>query len=673
MSRIDGSQAKLDRQVYKIWVEVLFRNSLETHSSWRDSIHAGPGQDVIALFAKYVERVAPVIAIESSLPYAERLIVDMLREHARFKPPVSFPSLLSGQWQAGRGRPLDARTPLVLSFQETNDLLNSMEEVHHIETTDNPVFLGCNHISQVPAEFQRLIDLKLTLSSASAGDFGKIFETLFGQPLPEEKGAAARWRGFVMPPDVQPPLRLRYTAVDAARYIRDRVIERLTRVEVDNAPSLDDLHGLGEAREIARDLEKDMRLAMQGRIEWDEVDRGLLLVGPPGTGKTTLARAIAKDCGVKFIAVSAGQWMAGDGLGMHLAEIRKTFEEARRFAPTILFIDEIDSIGNRELVSGQHLTYQVTVINYLLELMDGFSERGDVIVIGASNYEDMIDPALRRAGRLDQVIRVSYPTIRALENIYAYHLKDHADAGRLADDIDHGALARLSFGLTGADVEFFVRGAARRARKRKSRISQDDLKAEIMRRPRDWDRSMPFDEEAIYRLAVHEAGHVVMRMQGGSKGKEISYVSIAPRSDGRIGYIATFEDERASMTREDFLHEIRVMLAGRAAEELIFGAEAISDLAGKYGAMSDLAQATKIARYLLGVSGLAGQEDLTWYKMLDEKLLESRQGALDSLLRDTYASVLRALEPEKAKLISIADALNQHQEIDGQELRSLAG
>lgn len=671
MTAAGKSQARVDHRVYKTWLKVLFRAALTENADLQRRMRIRSGQDIIERFAKYVERIVPVIAIESSLPYAEHLLVELIGEHANFNQPAFLPSLLSGQWQTSHGKPMNARTPLVLSFQESLGVDNSLLLVHGIETSDNPVLIGCDRLSQVPPVFHRLIDMTLTLPSASAQHFEQIFEDLFGAPLPPDPENDSRWRNFVLPTDAQPPLRLDHGAGDAARYIRERVMARLTRLDVNDVPSLDELHGLGTAREIALDMKRDIRLALEGRIDWDDIDRGMLLAGPPGTGKTTLAMAIAKDCGIKFIAASASSWQATNGLGEHLAQIRASFEEARRFAPSILFIDEIDAIGSRENLDGHGLTYQATVINYLLEQLDGFSDRGDIIVIGATNYASNIDPALRRAGRLDQVVEVGYPTVRALVGIYEYHLKAYKAAGKLATDVNCAALAQVSFGLTGADVEFFVRGAARRARKRKDRIRQDDLMAEIMRRPRHEGQSEPFDGTTIYRLAVHEAGHVVMRLLGRNRGREIGYVSIAPRSDGRIGYIAAADDERVSMTREDYLHEIRILLAGRAAEEVIFGANDVSDMAGKYDAESDLAQAVHTLHYLNKFAGLGELKDVVFRAGSAGEMVQGHEQRINAQISDIYTDLIDELGRSVSLIKEIAGKLVMEQILDAYDIEKL--
>ncbi|MBL3526494.1 MAG: AAA family ATPase [gamma proteobacterium endosymbiont of Lamellibrachia anaximandri] len=664
--------AKVDHRVYKTWLKVLFRTALSDNTEWQRRMRIKPDEDIIELFAKYIERVVPVIAIESSLPYAEHLLIELIGEHVKFNRPVFLPSLLSGHWQTSHGKPFEARTPLVLSFHESQSVENSLMLVHGIETSDNPVLIGCNRLNQLPLEFHRLIDITLSLPVASALHFEQIFEDLFEEKLPSDSTEDGRWHNFVLPTDIQPPLRLGHSAGDAASYIRARVTTRLSRLDVEDAPSLEELHGLGAAREIALDMKRDIQLALDGHIDWSDVDRGILLAGPPGTGKTTLAMAIAKDCGIKFIAASASKWQSGSGLGEHLALIRESFEEARRFAPSILFIDEIDSIGNREKLDSHGLTYQATVINYLLEQLDGFSGRGDIIVIGATNYADSIDPALRRAGRLDQVVDVGYPTVRALVGIYNYHLKELKTAGKLAADVDGDALAQVSFGLTGADVEFFVRGAARRARKRKDIIRQDDLMAEIMRRPRSKGLSEPFDSKTIQRLAVHEAGHVVMRLLGKNKGKEISYVSIAPRSDGRIGYTAAFDDERVSMTSEDYLHEIRILLAGRAAEEVIFGINDVSDMAGKYDSKSDLSQAVNMLHYINKYSGLGELKDIVFRFDLTQEAMREHEQHIDRKIMALYTDLVDEMERSKPLIMRIADRLADEQVLDGSDIERLA-
>ncbi len=665
------TQAKLDHDIAKIWLEKRFEQALTDAAVRYPTIVDSGRKDPIAAFAHYVARVLPVVLLETDQPYAELLLVEILAEQGKFGDAVVIPDLLTGAYANSSDRH-DSRTPLVLSFHESMSLDSELELAHMIETSDNAVFIGCSRLSQLPAVFHRLIDMRLKLPRSSAAHFAKVFAVLFDEPLPEpRKDEDPRWRDFVIATDLQPALQLNYTGEQAVGFIRDRVNGHLTNVDVADAPSLHELHGLGAARDIALDLVKDIGLALKGKIDWDEVDRGMLLVGPPGTGKTTLARSIAKDCGVKFVAAGAAKWQAVENLGQHLAKIRASFDEARRYQPSILFIDELDSIGNRETFSGHAHTYQTTVVNYLLEEIDGFAGRSQIVVIAATNHEQMIDPALRRAGRLDQVVRVSYPTMPALKGIYEYHLRQHRESGDLADDIDLDALASMSFGLTGADVEFFVRGAARRARKRRDKICQEDLLAEVLRRPRSGLQTEPFSEEVVHRLAVHEAGHATARLFGRTHGEEITYVSIAPRSDGRVGYIAAGDTSSAVMIRDDYLDRIRILLAGHAAEEVVFGTDGVSDLSGSYGPVSDLAQATNLARHLLGQTGLGGEGDLLWWDAVSVDSDVSLDSEIEHMLNECYAASVALLRKHRKVLDKIAAELRAKQELDGPTLRAL--
>ena len=231
--------------------------------------------------------------------------------------------------------------------------------------------------------------------------------------------------------------------------------------------------------------------------------------GGTGHRQETLAKAIAKDCGVRFISASAASWQAaGKSLGPHISAIRRTFSEARNYAPSILFIDEIDSIGNREdFVGGNNAVYQTEVVNAVLEEIAGLDPAAPVIVIGATNHEERVDPALRRSGRLDRVIRIPRPNSAALDHIYRYYIGALGTGTPLDPALDTGALARLSVGLTGADVERIVRGAARRARKANRALSQIDVLAEITDKPRGPDALRILTPTELARTAVHEAGH----------------------------------------------------------------------------------------------------------------------------------------------------------------------
>jgi ATP-dependent Zn protease len=426
---------------------------------------------------------------------------------------------------------------------------------------------------------------------------------------------------------------------------------------------LNQLYGLGEARQFASDLIADIHSAMKGDIPWSQVDRGALLVGAPGTGKTTLAKAIAKDCGVRFINASATEWQAtGQHLGHHIAAIRKTFAEARRYAPTILFIDEIDSIGNRETFTGYAAQYSTEVVNALLEQMQGVDPNAPVFVIGATNHEDRVDPALRRSGRLDRVIRIPRPNTESLALIYKYYLALASQKQGLDQSIDTTALGRLSLGLTGADLERIVRGAARRARREARLLTQNDLIAEITDKPRSSAGTLRLTPKQIERTAVHEAGHALAMFFSSSSGADIGFLTVVPREDGTLGFVAPMVDERVSMTQRDYKEKIQVYLAGRAAEEIRYGADEVTD-----GATNDLQAASALAVKMVSRLGLGRQR-----KLLSSEFTSAEDiSAANDLLVEAYDRILERLRAHAPQLDALAKALAARQELSGDEAREI--
>lgn len=666
-----GAQRNFDFQANLAWIRVALRRALDRAVA-NGELQPADGESPAAAFVRFVERQRPVVLIETRQAFGEILVAEIVHQLSGLPHAKPMLSLFTGEIEQ-REDVFQGTAPVVLSLHDAGISLNEADLGRQIAGSRCPVFIGCPSQWDLAPDLRRPVDLVLTLPNADEDHFLAVFEALFGAPFPDSDASAGTWRDFVLPTDLQQPLRLGYDAAAAAAYIEGRVAERLARQSPDTGPSLADLHGMGEARAIANDLVQDLRLALDGKLDWDEVDRGMLMVGPPGTGKTTLARAIAKDAGVKFVVASATDWQASGHLYLHLAAIRASFDEARRYPAAILFIDEIDAVGNRELLGPSGRGYQTQVINYLLELLDGFHRRSRLVVIGATNYAEAIDPALRRAGRLDRTVTVPYPTVQALEQIFRYQLREYAESDRLAPDLDVAELAGLSFGLTGADVDLFVRGAARRARKRRDRIRHDDLVAEVLRRPRAGAGRASISPGTLRRLAVHEAGHALARLSGANAGKDIAYVSVAPRSDGRIGFLAAMPDRRVSLTRADFLERLSVILAGRAAEEVVYGPDGVSDLAGHYGEQSDLARATRLATLLVGATGLGPRGDLVWWPALEGATDAELDDAVDDELARCYRNLVARFTSERPLLDAITDALIENQELTGEQLRALAG
>lgn len=556
----------------------------------------------------------------------------------------------------------------LLPFHAYRSLVDVERVAHDVASREISCLIGCEHVSQLPESLRQVVDLTLTLPRLDEEHFDALFRRVLGvAPPPDWRDGDTHWVTHVHHSDFQHPQGLRLTAEEALGYISERARKRLHSVQADRGLGLRELYGLGEARIFAEDLITDIHEAIAGRIDWKAVDRGVLLVGSPGTGKTTLARAIAKDCGIRFVGASAASWQAAGHLGDHIRAMRSDFALARRFAPAILFIDEIDSIGNREQFSGQNAQYSTQVVNALLEQLQGLDPAAPVIVIAATNHVDRVDQALRRAGRLDRAIEIPLPNTEALTQIYEHYLGQYAPEER-APDLDPRALGRLSFGSTGADVELFVRGAARRARRARRAIRQSDVIDEITRKPRDPASSRRLTPDELHRVAVHEAGHVLASWLLDEKGDSLGFVSVVPRADNTLGFVARVASERVLMTRSEYLGQLQVLLAGRAAEEIVFGEEGISGGSGGEEA-SDLAQATRRALALVMFHGLGPDRNLMWSRTPSAEQLHQA----GEILRDCYKAALMKLSQNRATLQRVADALVEHQELTGEEVRRLIG
>ncbi|WP_107326938.1 AAA family ATPase [Agrobacterium pusense] len=326
-------------------------------------------------------------------------------------------------------------------------------------------------------------------------------------------------------------------------------------------PTLHDLSGYGDAKAWGLELAEDITAWKAGVLTWDDVDCGVLLSGPPGSGKTSYAAALARTCNVPLILGSAARWQATGHLGDMLKAMRKAFAEAARQAPSILLIDEFDSFTGRDDRTDSNDNYHRQVINALLELLDGAQSHDGVIVIGATNHAEIIDPALLRAGRLERHFSIPLPDDTARHGIYRFYLR-----GDLADEaLDEVVLA--SEGLSGADIERCVRDARRHARKAKRSMLLSDLATAMP-------PVIPVPMAVQRYVAAHELGHAILGVLLDTD--PLMSVSIqrgiqVGRSSQSLGHTEFEERLFSRKTSTHLRNKIATLLGGIAAEELLFG------------------------------------------------------------------------------------------------------
>jgi ATP-dependent Zn protease len=429
-------------------------------------------------------------------------------------------------------------------------------------------------------------------------------------------------------------------------------------------PTLDDLHGLGEAGEWGRELAADLSDWRSGKIGWQDVDRGVLLSGPPGTGKTTFAAALARSCNTHLVLGSLARWQAKGHLGDLLKAMRGAFDEARKNPPSIIFIDEIDAVGDRERFDDHNRQYSIEVVSALLECIDGTEGREGVVVVGACNHPHRLDAALVRAGRLERHIRIPLPDHGGREGILRWHLR-----GALAD-VNLSGIAATTEGWSGASLEQLVRQGRRRARRDRRELVLDDLVAELP-------STVPVPPETRRRAAVHEAGHAVLSLQLGS-GELVSVsvesaIAPIPNQVQQGGGVTLKHEGITERTRAELLDRIAVRLGGAVAEEVVLG-ERSAGGGGRSG--SDLHAATLLALALEASYGLG--EGLAYLASEDEdeligllrfdRFLHAR---VEKVLREQDSRAKRVLEEHRQHVEQIADALLDKGTLSAEEIREL--
>ena len=406
-----------------------------------------------------------------------------------------------------------------------------------------------------------------------------------------------------------------------------------------------------------------------------KIPKGALLVGSPGTGKTLLAKAVAGEAKVPFFSISGSDFVEMF-VGVGASRVRDLFEQAKKVAPAIIFIDEIDAVGRQRGtgLGGGHDEREQT-LNQLLTEMDGFDNHKGIVVLAATNRPDSLDPALLRPGRFDRRIPVELPDLTGRKNI----LELHAKSVKTQPPIDLSAIARATPGASGADLANIINeGALRAVREGRKRATQDDFEesVEVVIAGQQRKSTVLSDHEKQV-VSYHEIGHaIVAARQKGSA--PVTKITIVPRTSGALGYtMQVEEDERFLTTRQEVLDKLAVYCGGRAAEELIFGEMTT-------GAANDIEQATKLARNMVTRFGMSDEFGMmalgtvqNAYLNQDTSLTcapgtaERVDAIVAKLIEDAHDRALQILKENKFKLHELARYLYKKETITGEEFMNL--
>src|SRR5579875_176548 len=377
-------------------------------------------------------------------------------------------------------------------------------------------------------------------------------------------------------------------------------------VETDIRTTFADVAGAAEAKEELKEIvgflkDPDRYARLGGRVP-----KGVLLVGPPGTGKTLLARAVAGEAGVPFFSISGSEFVEMF-VGVGAARVRDLFEQARQKAPAIIFIDELDAIGKARVGRGAYIGHdeREQTLNQLLVEMDGFDSSSGVIIMGATNQPEVLDPALVRPGRFDRQIVIDRPDVKGREEI----LKVHVKKMRLGPDVDLSVLAARTPGMVGADLANIVNEAALAAARRGADfIAMRDFESAIDRVTLGFEKKRRLmNSEEKERVARHEAGHAMVALAL-PHADPVHRISIVPRSIGALGHTLQLPTaERYLLTQPELEDRLAVMLGGRAAEEIAY------DGIVSTGASDDLERASELARQMITRFGMSSELGLVTY------------------------------------------------------------
>ena len=403
-----------------------------------------------------------------------------------------------------------------------------------------------------------------------------------------------------------------------------------------------------------------------------KLPKGALLVGPPGTGKTLLAKAVAGEANVPFFSISGSDFVEMF-VGVGASRVRDLFKEASKMAPCIIFIDEIDTIGkSRDNRMGGNDEREQT-LNQLLAELDGFDPGKGVIVLGATNRPEVLDKALLRPGRFDRRITIDRPNLAGRLATLQVHTRNI----RLAEDVDLNKIAQATAGCVGADLANLVNEAALRAvRMGRKAVNQQDLLTsfEFVIAGSE-KKGTVLTEQEKQMIAYHEVGHALVAHYQKNNAMPVSKITIVPHTQGALGYTLHLpEEEKFLMTEDDLLAEIRTLLAGRSAEEVVFGSKSS-------GAANDIERATDIARKMVTMFGMSDKYGMMGLATVQNQYLDGQMGLtcaqdtaagidneVRSIIDRCHADAIRTLEEHRELLDKIASYLLEKETITGAEM-----
>ena len=405
-----------------------------------------------------------------------------------------------------------------------------------------------------------------------------------------------------------------------------------------------------------------------------KMPKGILLVGPPGTGKTMLAKAVAGESNVPFFSISGSEFVEMF-VGMGASKVRDLFKQAKEKAPCIVFIDEIDAIGTKRSGNVMGNDEREQTLNQLLTEMDGFEDNTGVIILAATNRPESLDPALTRPGRFDRRVPVELPDLKGREEI----LKVHAKKIKLDPGVDFNKIARMASGASGAELANIVNEAALRAvRDHRSHASQSDLEEsiEVVIAGYQKKNAILTDKEKMI-VSYHEIGHaLVAAMQ--NQSAPVQKITIIPRTSGALGYTMQVEEgNHYLMSKEELENKIATLTGGRAAEEVVFGSVTT-------GASNDIEQATKLARAMITRYGMSDDFGMVALETVTNQYLggdtslacaESTAGKVDEMVVTLVGNALEKakniLTENRMKLHDLAKYLYEMETITGDEFMEI--